>query len=432
MSKQSIVPMPRDDCPSPSEGQGRSRAVSVEDHMTAGISWLEADELARQRLKEDYLAIKVEGESVLDKYFAGINFVDKFVFVTCALRCTSGMRLLKHVSELAWIVCQWEMGRVLGFGPAGRAACAWVAFNCYLKTFFQSFESYEKSMHNPENALYTVMRMLPESKMREFQQDLSFFGGLYGVTPGHMGTFLVMICMITMASLSVAGLVFSGKKTEWDCAVIVLDVIFWIAWPFHTFWQTPLFWVVGKQFASCIREFRITDMNSKNQVDIRKCFQNYIIMNSTIAKYTEHFVTYFFVVEFTLILWVAFLAAALYEETEGYLLDPTRSNSEEVLICIRLALLATFFVVDIVILCFIFMAAASITEAADKREVSHTVMWHTSANENPSVYLEHVYRTSLSIGFTAMGITINYSLMLQSMYFVTSVIAFYINYTVFG
>jgi hypothetical protein len=199
------------------------------------MSWIEADTLARQRLKEDCLAIKVEGESVLDKYFSGINFVDKFFFVTCALRCTSSMRMLKHVSELAWIVCQWEMGRVLGFGMAGRTACAWVAFNCYLKTLFQSFEGYEKSMHNPDNGLYTVMRMLPESKMRDLQQDLSFFGGLCGVVPGHVGTCLVCICMLTMSSLSVGGLIFSDKKTEWDCAVVVLDVIFWIAWPFHTF-----------------------------------------------------------------------------------------------------------------------------------------------------------------------------------------------------
>jgi len=381
------------------------------------MSWIQADVQARKIRQLDVLAIESGSHNELDKYFEGLVFIDKFYFATCAMRSTGLMSMVKHVSELTWICLQWEMGRVLGFGTIGKATCAWVAFNCYLKTLFQSLESHEVSMHNPDNALYKVIRMLPTAKRKEYHQQLSFFGGHLGIMPGHVGSALVATGMVAMATISVAGLAYSDTKTDWDHVVIVLDVVLWVAWPMHTFWMTPLFWVIGGQFADIISNFRCTELTPDDEVDVRMCFQNYFIMTQTIEQFTHLFSKYFFVVEFTLVLWFVFIAAALYDESDKY--DGEKAGD------IRIAMLVTFIFLDVVILGFIFNAAAKITKAADKCDDAHGVVWHATANDDPSSYIEHVHRTAdAHIGFHAMGITINYSLMLRSMYFLSTAAAF--------
>jgi hypothetical protein len=383
------------------------------------MSWIEADVQARKQRLLDIVAIESGSHNELDKYFEGTIFIDKFYFATCAMRCSGLMSIVKHVSELAWIYLQWEMGRVLGFGTIGKATCAWVAFNCYLKTLFQSLEGHELSMHNPDNALYRVLRMLPLDKKQEYHKQLSFFGGPLGIMPGHVGSALVATGMVAMAAIPIVGLAYSDTKSGWDNVIIILDVVLWVAWPMHTFWMTPLFWVIGGQFADIITNFRCVELTPDDEVDVRMCFQNYFILTHTIEEFTHFFSMYFFIVEFTLVLWFVFIAAALYDETSNYDGETTGN--------IRFGMLVTFIFLDVIILGFIFNAAARITKAADKRDDAHKVVWHATANDDSSSYIEHVHRTAdHNLGFHAMGITINYSLMLRSMYFLTTLAAFFV------
>ena len=382
---------------------------------------------APQSSRPSSATMEAAAYKILKKYVVGSTKLDTFTFRVLffpSMTC----KLLKCFSHLFWMFCMMGAGYALEFTTISCVSFAWIIFNIILKLICIETNSGNDSFRSPQCGLYKCIRMMDSQMFEDFRKKNS------DIVPATTTLAIIMIPFMTFFTLGFYLLAYMSLKTTstwWSYVIVITNFVVFLMNPLNAHHITFYFFNACDKMAMMCEKFKIEEFIDEKETvyDVDKCFENYYLMCDAVDSFSRAFATYFFIAEFTLILFFVFLGFGLSEEI-GRFRDS--SGYEAHCSLIRIGMLSSLSFAMLLILMCLMIKASKVSENCNKEAMVNKMSARSSEHAELKNFTNHVLRTNGKIGFGAMGILVNNSFSLQCGYFAATIVVFYVNFLVLG